>query len=123
MDFSNPYFSIILFAVVGLFLLDTAAKIFNIKALRPELPKDFDDVYEQAEYRRSQEYTRETTRFEIIESTFSLIVFLAFWLLGGFAWLDDLVRGWTDNSILQGIYFVCVLFLASASHFAALGIL
>jgi STE24 endopeptidase len=113
MDFSNPYFTIILLGVLGLFALDTAAKLLNLKALRPQLPKDFADVYKEDEYGRSQEYTRETSRFDIIQSTFSLIVFLAFWLLGGFAWLDELVRSWTDNALLQGISYVCVLFLAS----------
>ncbi|MGK0186833.1 MAG: STE24 endopeptidase [Verrucomicrobiales bacterium] len=113
MDFSNPYFSIILVAVVGLFVLDTVAKLLNLKALRPELPNEFSDVYEQDEYRRSQEYTRETARFDLIQSVFSLIVFLAFWLLGGFGWVDDLVRTWTDNPLIQGIYYVCVLFAAS----------
>lgn len=113
MEFSNPYFTIILVAVVGLFIVDTAAKLLNLKALRPELPKDFSDVYEQEEYRKSQEYTRETSRFDLIQSTFSLIVFLGFWFLGGFGWLDELVRTWSDNPLLQGIYFICVLFLAS----------
>ena len=113
MAVSNPYFFIILIAVVGLFLLDTVAKMLNINALRPDLPDDFGDVYEQEEYRRSQQYTRETTRFDIISSIFSLVVFLAFWLMGGFGWVDELVRSWTDNSILQGLTYVCLLFLAS----------
>ncbi|MEZ5325070.1 MAG: M48 family metallopeptidase [Verrucomicrobiales bacterium] len=113
MDFSNPYFSIILFAVLGLFILDTVAKLLNLKALRPELPRDFADVYEEDEYRRSQEYTKETSRFDLIQSTFSLVVFLAFWLFGGFGWLDELVRSWTENALLQGISYICVLFLGS----------
>ena len=114
MEFSNPYFTVILLAVVGLFVLDTAAKILNLKALKPDLPEEFSDVYDKDEYSESQNYTKETARFDIIESVFSLIVFLAFWLLGGFAWVDDLVRSWTDNGTLQGLAFVCVLFLASS---------
>ena len=53
MDFSNPYFTIILLGVLGLFALDTAAKLLNLKALRPQLPKDFADVYKEDEYGRS----------------------------------------------------------------------
>jgi STE24 endopeptidase len=113
MEFSNPYFVIVLFTVLGLFLLDIVAKLLNLKALKPELPGEFEDVYEKQEYRKSQEYTREGTRFEMIESVFGLVVFLVFWFAGGFQFLDQLVRGYTDNSILQGILFVCVLTLAN----------
>lgn len=113
MDFSNPYFTVIFIAVTGLFVLDTIAKVLNIKALSPDLPGGFSDVYESGEYRRSQEYARETTRFEIVQAAFSLGVFLVFWLLGGFALVDDLVRSWFDGPILQGLCFVSLLFLGS----------
>ena len=113
MEFSNPYFVFVLVTVLGLFVLDLVAKLLNLKALKPELPSEFGDVYDSGEYRKSQEYTREGTRFEMLQSTFSLAVFLLFWLLGGFGFLDDLVRSWTANELYQGLIYVSILTGAS----------
>ena len=105
----NGYFFFVLFAVVGIYLLDLTGRLLNLSALRSELPDEFSDVYDADEYTRSQEYTRERTRLAIIEDSFDLIVFLAFWWLGGFAWLDEIVRGLVENSILRGLLFIGAL--------------
>ncbi|MEM0896417.1 MAG: M48 family metallopeptidase [Verrucomicrobiota bacterium] len=109
----NLYFWIILATVVGLHLLDTIAESLNLKALRPELPDQFKDVFDQEKYAKSQNYTRETTRFGILESTFHLILFLGFWFLGGFGWLDGIIRGWGFGSIVNGLLFFSVLYLTT----------
>lgn len=109
----NLYFWIILLAVVGLYALDIVAETLNLRALRSELPEEFGDTFDAGDYRKSQDYTRESTRFGMIESTFSLAVFLFFWLAGGFPWLDGLVRSWTDGDVLRGLLFIGCLFLAN----------
>jgi STE24 endopeptidase len=86
----------------------------NLSALMPELPGEFSDIFDASEYSKSQDYTREGTRFGLIEDTVSLIVFLAFWWLGGFGWLDEIVRGVVvDSPILQGLLFMSLLYLGS----------
>ena len=109
----NGYFFFVLLAVVGIYLLDLSARILNLSALRPDLPDEFSDVYDAEEYARSQEYTREGTRFAIVEDSFDVIVFVAFWWLGGFAWVDELVRGFAEDSILRGLLFIGVLSAAA----------
>lgn len=109
----NAYFFFVLFAVVGIYLLDLSGRLLNLSALRPDLPDEFLDVYEPEEYAHSQEYTREGTWFAIVEDSFDVIVFVAFWWLGGFAWLDELVRGFTEDSILRGLLFIGVLYAAA----------
>jgi STE24 endopeptidase len=109
----NSYFFFALFAVVGIYLLDLSGRFLNLSALRPELPDEFSDVYDAEEYARSQEYTREGTRFAIVEDSFDVIVFLAFWWLGGFARLDELVRVFAEDSILRGLLFFGVLYAAT----------
>ena len=109
----NAYFFIILITVVGLYHLDLFSEILNLKALRSEPPEDFKDVYDEKKYAESQEYTRVKTRFGIIESTFSLVVFLLFWFLGGFAWLDGIVRDFVDSPIWRGLLYVCLLYLGN----------
>ena len=75
----NGYFLFVLATVLGFFLLDFVGRLLNLSALKPELPAEFQDVFDSAEYSKSQDYTREGTRFSLIEDTCSLIVFLVFW--------------------------------------------
>ena len=79
----NGYFLFIAITVIRFYMLDIVSSMLNLKALKPELPAEFDDVYDAEKYAYSQAYTRETTRFGFLESTVSLVIFLAFWWLGG----------------------------------------
>ena len=45
----NGYFFFILSAVVGIYLLDLIGRLFNLSALRSDLPDDFSDVYDAEE--------------------------------------------------------------------------
>ena len=110
----NGYFIFVLVTVVGFFLLDFFSRMMNLGALKPELPSAFADVFDAAEYSKSQDYTREGTRFGLIEDTVSLLIFLAFWWMGGFGWVDAQVRNIVaENTILQGLLFIAFLYVGS----------
>lgn len=110
----NVYFLIIFITVFVLYKLDLFSEILNMKALRAKLPKEFEDVFDEEAYEKSQEYTRVKTSFGIVESTFSLVVFLVFWLLGGFAFVETIVTGWFgDAMILRGLAYCVLLMLGS----------
>ncbi len=102
---------LILIALFGLWKLDFIASLLNLKALSPDLPREFSDVFDGERYARSQAYTRESTRFEIIHSTFSLATLLAFWTFGGFGWLDATARGLVAGEIPAGLLFLGLLFV------------
>lgn len=108
----NGYFLFIAITVIGFYLLDVVSNLLNLRALKPELPSEFEDVFDNEKYAQSQAYTRETTKFGLLESTFSLIVFLLFWWLGGFQWLDAQVRSFEFGPIVTGLLFVAVLVVA-----------
>lgn len=108
----NPFFLIILLALLIEYLLDTAANVVNLRSLRPEPPPALKGVYPQDDYRRSQEYLRANTRFAFVTDTFSLVVLLAFWLFGGFNYLDELVRSWGLGAIANGLLYIGALVLA-----------
>lgn len=113
MDFSNPYFTVILFSVLGLHALEVIAAVLNLRRLSPQLPAGLEDVYEPDAYTKSQAYTRESERFDIISGTVRLAMFIAFWLMGGFGWVDSLVRGWTPSPVWRGIAGISVLYGAT----------
>ena len=106
---TNFYFWLILFAVVGFWLLDLIANWLNLCALEPSLPDSFNGIYDEAEYRRMVEYTGARTRFEAVDSSVMLGIFLLFWLLGGYGWMDRFACSFQQGSILTGlIFFGCL---------------
>ncbi|MEX2404097.1 MAG: M48 family metallopeptidase, partial [Balneolales bacterium] len=107
----NIYAIIILAALLFDYLLNLTGGYLNLKSLKKDLPKEFEGVYDEDEYRRSQEYTRERARFGFISSTFSLFLVLAFWFLGGFNYLDQLVRDWGLGLIPTGLFYISILML------------
>jgi STE24 endopeptidase len=108
----NIYGSIILIALLAGFILETLADRLNLKALDPELPEEFAGVYDAEKYAGSQEYTRVKTRFGLVTGIFDLLVLLLFWQLGGFNYLDQLVRAWQYGTVVNGLIFTGCLLLA-----------
>ncbi|MEO1858279.1 MAG: M48 family peptidase, partial [Verrucomicrobiales bacterium] len=98
----NIFFWIILIAIVGIFALDLFSEWLNIKGLRLELPQEFKDVFNQEKYSKSLEYTRITTKFGTIQSSFDLILFLFFWIFGGFGWLSHKIIEFGHDPVPSG---------------------
>ena len=107
----NAFFVIILAALVAEYLLGLVANLLNLGALKPEAPAGLEGVYEPDEYRRSQEYTRTKSRFELVTGTFALLVLLGFWFAGGFNYLDQTVRAWGLASVANGLLFIGILLI------------
>jgi STE24 endopeptidase len=99
----------ILSTLVGYYLLDSLAKLLNLRSLQMQVPKEFMDVYDANRYRRSQEYTRLNTWFELVVSTFELATLLIFWFLGGFQALDQWIRGYYLPPVLNGLLYLGIL--------------
>jgi STE24 endopeptidase len=108
----NAYAILILCALLIEYALNLAADLLNLRALKPELPAEFADVYDAERYGKSQEYTRVRTRFGLIPATFHMGVLLVFWFAGGFPWLDGVVRGLELSPIVTGLLFIGCLGLA-----------
>jgi STE24 endopeptidase len=108
----NIFAIIILFALVLEFSLELTGNILNLKALQYELPYALREIYKPDDYRKSQEYIRVTTRFGLVDSSFTLLLLIAFWFSGGFDWLDQVVRGWDFVPIVTGLLYIGILFFA-----------
>ena len=109
----NTYAVIILVALVGEFLLSLAASLLNVRAMSPEVPEEFREVYDPDRYSKAQEYMRVRTRFGLVQGTLRLALLLAFWRVGGFGWLDDVVRAQGWGPIGSGLVFIAGLMTAS----------
>ena len=105
-------------AALGLVLagvaVDAATAWLNLRALAPEPPADFRHLYDADRYRRSQSYTRATARFGLVADAIDLGVLLAFWLPGGFGWLDRVTRGLGLGAVPTGLLFLGALAVGRA---------
>lgn len=101
-------------ALVITFVIEVVADVLNLRALAPEAPRDFRDLYDADGYRRMQAYTRERTRFGWIGSAVRLVLLLGFWLLGGFGALDRWTRGLGWPDVPTGLAFIGALVIAQA---------
>lgn len=109
----NIYFFAVLATLMGFYLLDLISNLLNLSALEDDLPGEFVDTFDVEKYAKSQMYARAGTRFEIVQTTFMLAVFLCFWFAGGFAWLDQWVRGFGQGPVVSGLICLSALYLAS----------
>ena len=107
----NPFFFVILIALLIEHAIGVIANLFNLKSLSTKPPPALEGVYQSEEYRKSQEYLRANARFDFVTSTFDLVVLLSFWFTGGFNYLDQAVRSWGFVPILHGLLYIGILVL------------
>lgn len=114
MTFNGYLLFIVSILLLG-YLLDLAVALLNLRSLSPDLPEEFSGVYDPEQYARSQEYTRVTTRFSLVQATVSLVLTLLFILAGGFNAVDLVARGFGLGSIPTGLLFTGMLALLSTA--------
>ena len=107
----NFYAWVILFALLLNFTLNLIAAILNLKTLRPTLPIELEGYYDEFTYKKSQEYTRVMTRFDILADTVQLAATLTFWFSKGFNALDLWVRSFGYRPVMTGLLYIGILLL------------
>ncbi|MBC15565.1 MAG: peptidase M48 [Desulfovibrio sp.] len=109
----NTYLVVILASLVLSWLLGIVSNYYNKRHMVSRLPDEFRDVYDDRKYSESQEYARANMRFSSIADSISMAITIGFILLGGFNWLDQLVRSWEFAPLLSGLAYIGLLSLAS----------
>ncbi len=106
------YGAVILLGLLADYVLHTVSDALNLRALGGAAPESVTALYGPDELSRARRYVREVTTEGICERSVGLVLLLAFWFLGGFGWLDSLVRGWFGSELSRGLAFIGVLALA-----------
>jgi STE24 endopeptidase len=107
----NIYSVVILVALVANFVVELWANWLNLRSLNLSVPPELESLYKPDDYLKSQNYIRETTRISLIKSSLTLGLLLTFWFLGGFNYLDKLVRSLSFSEIPNGLLYVGSLLL------------
>ncbi|MFH0758715.1 MAG: M48 family metallopeptidase [Bacteroidota bacterium] len=109
----NTIFVVIIGVLFFGYVLDQILDLLNLKHTAPALPDELKGIFDEEEYRQSQLYKRDNTRFSFVTSTLSLVVMAAVFFLGGFGWLDRWISGFISNYILLVLVFFGILGFAS----------
>ncbi|NCO64131.1 MAG: M48 family metallopeptidase [Flavobacteriales bacterium] len=110
---STTLFNIIIAIIIINFIVDKILDALNAKHFKDALPEDLQDVYDETEYKKSQNYKATNYRFGIITSSFSLVLTLAFLFFDGFEFVDNIARGFSENPIMIALIFFGIIMIGS----------
>jgi STE24 endopeptidase len=102
----NSVFVLLIGILVFGYVLGRILDTLNLKHTVPVLPAELSDIFDPEEYRKSQLYKRDNTRFSFFTSSLGLVLMLIIFFTGGFGWLDI----WVGNLELSYILHVLIFF-------------
>ncbi|MDR2911428.1 MAG: M48 family metallopeptidase [Bacteroidales bacterium] len=106
-------FWIIIVILVADFLFEKYLDYLNTTTMRETIPDEVKGIYDSDEYKKQQAYQRENNRFGLISGSFSFVVTMVMFLFFGFAFVNNIVYGFTSNAILSAIFFFGIIMFAS----------
>jgi len=109
----HTLYIIILSITIAGFIFEQWISYLNTTTHSSILPDELKGYYDEETYARQQNYEKVNYRFGLISDILSFLVILAMLVFGGFAWIDNIVRGISDSSVLQAILFFGILGFAS----------
>ena len=109
----NVLFWIIIAILIADFLFEKYLDYLNAAAMSETIPDEVKGIYDAEKYKKQQAYQRENNRFGLISGSFSFAVTLAMFLFFGFAFVNNLAWGFTDNAILAALFFFGIIMFAS----------
>jgi STE24 endopeptidase len=110
---STTLFYIIISIIIINFIIDKILNTLNARHFKDALPQELQDVYDETEYQKSQEYKATNQRFSNYTGLFSLLLTLAFFFLDGFEFVDNIARGYSSNPIIIALIFFGIIMFAS----------
>jgi STE24 endopeptidase len=110
---STTLFYIIIAILIINFIVDKVLDALNAKHFNDALPEDLQDVYDETEYKKSQNYKATNYKFGILTSTFSIVLTLGFLIFDGFEFVDNIARSYSDNSIIIALIFFGIIMIGS----------
>ncbi|MRT94218.1 M48 family metallopeptidase [Ancylomarina sp. 16SWW S1-10-2] len=112
---STELILILILVILSLdFILERILDILNRKNWTAKIPKALEGIYDEEKYAKSQSYEKDKHRIGFISSVLSFVATILMIVLGGFAWVDDLVRLYLSNPITLALGFFAVIMMGSS---------
>ena len=102
-------FYTILFILVVNFIFERWLDYLNTTKWSLKLPVELEGIYSEEKFRMSIEYEKTKHRFGMVSESLSFIIILIVFALGGFGWLDGIVRSHVNNPILVTLFYFAIL--------------
>lgn len=104
----------ILYIIIGIilfeFILSKYLDFLNDKNWSSKMPKELEGLYDDKEYKKSQEYDKANGKVGNISSIISTILTLSLLYFGGFAWINNwVVNEINDDLIWSALYFFGII--------------
>jgi len=99
----------IVFALIADFLLQSIADYLNVRHARLPLPRVLDGLYDESTRDRAVRHLAASSNVAQVERAVMLLALLGFWFLGGFGFLDGVVRGYLPEVVSRGLAYVALL--------------
>jgi len=109
---SQLLFYTILGIVVVSFLFDQFLDILNARKFQDTIPDELEDVYDEEDYQKSQDYKTQKHKISQISSWISFIGLILVLTLDGFALVDSIARDFVSHPILVALVFFGILMVA-----------
>ena len=109
----NGYLIFILALLLLSWLLSLVVERLNLGHLSTTIPDEFQGIYDEEKYAKSQRYLRDHTRLGEWQANLMLPLTIGFILLGGFSWVNAVAQAAAETMILQGLIFCGILTLGS----------
>ncbi|MFD2550443.1 M48 family metallopeptidase [Bizionia sediminis] len=110
---ATTLFYFIIAIIIIDFVVDKILDALNAKKYNDPIPNALSDVYNAEDYKKSQAYKQANYKFEMLSSTFSIVVTLAFLIFDGFEFIDNLARGYSENPIITALLFFGIIVIGS----------
>lgn len=110
---STTLFYIIIAIIIINFIVDKMLDALNAKHYNDLIPEELKDVYDNAEYEKSQDYKKTNYKFGVLTSTFSIVLTLAFLFFDGFEYVDTMARSYSENPIVIALIFFGIIMIGS----------
>lgn len=109
----NLVFYLLITLIIIDFIWDWILDYLNAQHFNDLIPDTLNGIFNEEEYVKSQQYKLANYKTSKCQSLLLLGITLVFFFFSGFAWLDNLVRQITVNSILISLLYIGILGLAT----------
>ena len=109
----------ILFIIIAIILFEFALSKYldflNHKQWSAVLPKELNDLYEESEYKKAQEYDKANDKINSISGILSTLIILGLLISGGFASINDyIINHYTSDPIYSALLFFAAIGIGSS---------
>ena len=111
-DMAQTLFYIIAAILILDYLFERILDYLNSTTRSENIPALLKGIYNETEYKKSQEYKKVNSRFEMVTSSVSFVLIFLMLIFEGFAIADSIALSVTTNLILSSLLFFAIIGIA-----------